>query len=241
MEPTTTSRAPSGPRSDATSHLQITSYGHTLPDGQAIAMRWTPPPGVRDHGGGPPPEGSDFFAAPPATIGALGSAATTLRVGLPVGPGVGAVAVRLLLGALMGALAGWLLRAAVGLPWFVAALAVPAGAAFAWWTLRRAPDQVCTFVGEDGIAILGCKGSRERHTAPRVLRFADAARFDRVVKDPAEDPRESYVLYRMTWYDARGRTLHEESSGFAPGNRRAEQLYAFARAAERAWHARRPS
>jgi len=193
---------------------------------------------VHDHGGGPPPEGADFFAAPPASLGALVSAATTLRVGLPVGPGAGAVAVRLLLGALMGALGGWLLRAAVALPWVVAALAVPAGAAFAWWTLRRAPDHVCTFVGENGIAILGCKGSRDSLTPPRVLLFDDAARFDRVVKDPAEDPRESYVLYRMTWYDARGRTLHEESNGFAPGNRRAEQLYAFARAAERAWLAR---
>ena len=201
--------------------------------------RWNPLPGLLDHRGEALPEDADFFAAPPAGIGAVTSAATTLRVGEQVGAGGAVLAVRLLLGVLMGALGAWLLRAAVGLPWAIAVLALPAGALFAWWTLRRAPDHVCTYVGEAGIAILGCKGARDALTPPRVLRFADAARFDRVVKDPAEDPRESYVLYRMTWSDAQGKTLHEESSGFAPGNRRAEQLYAFARAAECAWIASR--
>src|SRR4051812_34613412 len=44
------------------------------------ASAWTPPPGVAEHSDQPIPPDADFFVPPPAEIGPVRSARTTLRL-----------------------------------------------------------------------------------------------------------------------------------------------------------------
>jgi len=195
---------------------------------------------VHDHADGRLPPDADFFADPPPQLGALRSADTTLREGVPPWPPW----LRLLLLAGLGGVGGGagaeLVRAwpspVPALNWLLPA--VPAAVAvLAGWSLTRF-RHACSYVGSGGLARFACAGRRGRLTVAEVLPFAAAAELRAAQTRRYAGGRYRDTLYRFVWLDGGGRPCFEIA-----GRHRAEcglprdrhDPVHFALAAEAAW------
>ena len=143
----------------------------------AAETRWSPAPDLLRHSGDPIDPRSDFFAEPPAEIGELVSAETSLREGqkpwrLPT---------RLAMIGLIGwggyMVTDYLARGAG--PWdqgtymSLGLLATFVVMVVAWFLTRF--SQTCSYVGKLGIARFRCVGSRSRARLKSLFLFEDAA------------------------------------------------------------------
>ena len=144
---------------------------------------WSPPPYVTGHDGEPLSPECDFFVAPPAEIGPVRTAYTSLKKGVASRP----VAIRAAL-ALAAGIVGFLLtwgfdsltkilfvisdltRTPVIL-WEIALM--PLWVYLGWRKSRF--KHFCTFVGDSGCAHYQCERERSNAVQKSSLRFADAA------------------------------------------------------------------
>jgi hypothetical protein len=201
------------------------------------------PPGqdaeLRTHAGDALLRDADFFHDPPAEIGPLLSAHTTLRRGQQPWSPAARAGLALCLSAI-GLVAGLLICAAAEVRSSFGLFAWPAGLALLVLLivyLATGFRHTCTYVGRHGIARFVCSGSRDRIQTAEVFRF-----------DEATDLRTSQTLryvngvyqnttYNFTWHDINGRAryriggTHNSQAGTPPG----KHPYHWARAAELAW------
>ncbi|HVS36268.1 MAG TPA: hypothetical protein VMS17_11925 [Gemmataceae bacterium] len=194
---------------------------------------------LRNHGDGPLPQGADFFAPAPQSIGPLRSAATTLRVGKePMNPGV-----RLLVIGAVG-LGGVLLTAGIELAcqmsdafWMVLLPLIVGGVAALITLGATGFRHTCTYVGRDGVARFVCSGGRERLTVNEVFLFRDAADLRTAQTHYYRNGVYQNTSFAYTWYDVGGRKRYAITGAHNSQNSTPPHTHYFhyAKAAELAW------
>jgi hypothetical protein len=191
---------------------------------------------IGNHGGGQLTSRDDFFVPPPAEIGEVVSAYTSLRKETqPMSPGT--------------RLAGVLVAGAVGLAiGLVISLNIKNPFFQLFWPVLLASigllvvllatrfKHTCTYVAQEGVARFTCKGSREQ-MAGQVFCFKDAAELRTSQTRHYTNGVYQHTQYSYTWTDigGRGRFVlsgqHHSEAGTPP----AKDAYHFATAAEQAW------
>jgi hypothetical protein len=194
---------------------------------------------LANHGGGPLPNDSDFFADPPEQIGPVLSAHTTLTARKqPWSPGG-----RLVLAGIVG-LAGLLLGAVIvvlatprGDFWQILWPTVGSllGVAIAYGVTRF--SHVCTYVGRDGVAKFTCSGSRDRVKNAGTFLFRDALELRTGQTVRFVNGVYQGTDYSFTWTDVGGRPRHTIGGTYRnqKGPPVTSDLYHYGRAAETAW------
>jgi hypothetical protein len=195
--------------------------------------------GVTDHRGETRRPDAELFAAPPAEIGRVVSAESTLRAGksemvLPL---------RLLVSLVPGTLVTLaILWAAVDPPFNAdpvqQGLALAAGVALAaiiWYFTRF--SHRCSYVGEDGIALFTLRGRRDAQPSPQVMRFEEVAELCAPQTRHYLNGVYAGTEYDFRWRDAAGKQRMRLKGRYVGQNKppRAGDAYHFAAAAEAAW------
>lgn len=201
---------------------------------------WSPPASVTLHNGEPIPPDADFFRPPPAEIGELRSAQSTLvKSKQPV-----SLLARLLFaiglpGALFFGIVS-LFRTAnprdMDMVYILAiVIAAPVFIAVLYFTRFR---HACTFVGSLGIAEYKLAGSRESTPHERLLLFEKC--FDITTWQLSQYVNGIYstTQYKTTFRDANFHTLFQLQGNYRSeqGTPKAKSPYWFAVAAEGAWN-----
>ena len=211
----------------------------STPD-EIVAGSWVPPQDVKEHSDAPIPPDADFFAAPPAEIGKVQSAQTSLKHG----KSPWAMPMRFALAATVGAVLGgglyYVLTNAARRPsdpeWFMlAGLVFALGFTVAW--LSTGFKQTCSYVGEEGVARYTAKGSRENLAKLEYLHFADAAEVRTAQTRHYYNGVYTGTSYAFTWTDPAGRRLLKLSGQHRgkKGRPKPSDPFHFAEAAEIAW------
>jgi hypothetical protein len=207
------------------------------------ALVWTPTFGVINHGGDLLGTDAIFFAAPPAEIGNLLSADSTLGADLKTKKRNGYTTYLNWFQALLWAgLAGFL-------TWFILALliknditAILAGvtvAAFTFWRTFEKDGHVspatCTFVGSQGIAQYVWDDDESKRQTPHLLLFQNATELRTLETRHFIKNAYQYTTYVYQWYDS-SRAGFSVSGLYINQNSLSEsRSYHFALAAEKAW------
>ena len=178
---------------------------------------------IPHHTGDPLPGDADFFVDPPAEIGLLESAATTLRFGMqPRSPGARARLMLVL--ALVGLLVGWIIVKVLDIqsdfwwPWMVGGLGL--GVFLGWFTSKF--EHTCTYVGEEGVAHYECSGRRDHLKRADVFLFRDATELRTEQTRNYTNGFYQNTSYTFTWTDVGGRqryqisNSHESKEGTPP-------------------------
>jgi len=142
---------------------------------QTTDGRWLPPAEMCDHGGSAIPEDADFFVPPPAAIGEVVSAYTSLTRDVqptPSGTRAAWVGGAACAGALVGIVIAIVVQSPVPLVLFGLPLGCIGMALVLYATRFR---YRCTYVGREGVARFRCSGSRGQLDLEEVFRFRDAA------------------------------------------------------------------
>jgi hypothetical protein len=197
---------------------------------------WEPDEDLCNHAGGELGRKDDFFAPPPAEIGAIQSAHTSLRRDKrPLSPGV-RLAVALVGGA-AGLLIGLLIAVNLKSPFFQ--ILWPVGLSGLGLGILLAATRfshTCTYVGERGVARYACKGHRG-NVSDEVFLFDDATELRTGQTRHYTNGAYTHTAYSYTWTDVTGRPRftvagsHNSEQNTPP----AKDLFHFATAAEKAW------
>lgn len=202
---------------------------------QTIPETQEPEEPITDHAGRDLPDDIDFFAAPPAEIGTVSSAWSTLRQGaLPWSP------------ALRGLIGGIGLLIGVGIGLMISAFSEFAivlwpvllgviGFLIGWFA--TAFKHTCTFIGEGGMARFICRGNRDTLATSEIFLFSEAAELRTGQTRKYVNGVYQGTEYTYTWYDHEGRkrfvlngTYNAEKSLPKPTD-----PFHFANAGEMAW------
>jgi hypothetical protein len=192
---------------------------------------------MRDHGDGAIPAGRDFFVPPPAEIGEVVSAYSSLREGVrPTRPRVRAALVAVCGGAGFGVgilltfLADNLVPCIVlGIPLGSLGVVLPV-------YLTRFRHR-CTYVGREGVARFCCSGRREQLVVQEVFRFRDAAELRVSQVNRFANGAYQGTDYKYTWTDVLGQPCyriagtHRSRDDTPPSN----DPFQYALATEMAW------
>jgi hypothetical protein len=209
---------------------------------------WTPPSSVTDHQGNRLDPKADFFAAPPAEIGAIRSAYTSLEKtkGARTMPVRAAITAAF---AVVGFLLIWGfnylskiifviadLSHTPEMLWIVALTGFPA-----YWGWRfSAFRHFCTYAGQYGCAEYRCEGERSRIVQQTVLLFKDAGGLSTGQTRKTRNGVYQGTHYFYAWYTPdRGRILYQvKGLHFAEKKKPGPwDPYNFVLAVEKAWYA----
>lgn len=190
---------------------------------------------VPDHRGQSRPQTMEMFAAPPAGMGEILSAESTLRRGCRPWSLWNRIMFTAIVGALVWGALAWVQDWNSGRsnePHVVAWVGVIVFGPLAWYFTRF--SKRCTYVGRDGIATLSAGGSRQQ---ARVLVFSQAAELQAHIVRQYLNGAYVATKYHYTWRDAAGKKLFNVSCAHNCGKQAPRRLHAvhFALAAERAW------
>jgi hypothetical protein len=205
---------------------------------EALPPERNPDDEITDHGGRRLSSKVEFFADPPAEIGPIFSAYTTLREGKKpyslgarlLGTGVaGSLGLGLGVLIVLGASVRnefWQVVWPVGLTILIAGLAL----------LATNFSHTSTYVGRDGVARFKCRNSRENVTA-EVFRFRDATELRTSQTVHYVNGVYQNTTYSFQWTDVGGRTRYTIAGQHRSkqGNPPSTDAFHFARAAEFAW------
>jgi hypothetical protein len=185
------------------------------------------------------PADADFFVDPPAAIGLLTSAATTLRHGQqPWSPGAraGLMVALSLAGLLVAGIIVWVCDIRVGFWWWACVVGgLGLGPCLGWFASNF--SHTCTYVGQQGVAHYKCSGRRGRLTTSDVFLFRDATELRTEQTHHYTNGFYQNTTFTFTWTDVGGRERFEisgshESKDHAPPP---DDLFHYASAAEAAW------
>jgi len=208
---------------------------------------WNPPPEVTEHNGEPLGPNLDFFQAPPAEIGAIRSAHTSLQKGVRERP----VPLRATLALVAGAV-GFLLT--LGFDYLTKILLVLSDMTrtplilweiifiplWVWLGWRKSGfKHFCTFAGESGCAHFQCEHVRTRVTRRSYFLFRDASAVSTAITRRTKNGVYHGTNFYFHWYSANsGKPVYSITGNHMadaktppPGN-----FYNFARAVESAWY-----
>jgi hypothetical protein len=194
---------------------------------------------IQDHAGQPLRRDADFFVPPPAEIGPILSAYSSLtrdtkptplpaRAGIAAGAALGGLFVGVLIVAMFQV--GnefWLFLWPVG--------GGIAGGIIAWYCTRF--EHSCSYVGREGAARFVCSGSRENLTSREVFRFRDAAEIRTAQTMHYTNGAYTHTSFSSEWTDVGGRSrytiagTHKSKENNPPSG----NSYHFAQSAELAW------
>ncbi|MEO1352055.1 MAG: hypothetical protein AAFW84_25175 [Cyanobacteria bacterium J06635_15] len=167
---------------------------------------WTPPENVRNHAGTPITPDQIFFAAPPATIGPVITAASSLssepksrtllqKFGSPFLAAVG-IGFATWVVVFMVSFTGLSISPAL-MTVIVLVVAIAAGAWFYYeGEIFRAE---CSYVGQLGIARYTLKGSPTANPTTMVMHFADAVDLRTTQTRTYKNGQYQYTSYRYVW------------------------------------------
>jgi hypothetical protein len=208
---------------------------------------WNPPPTVTEHNGEPLAPDLDFFVEPPAEIGAVRTAHTSLKKGVRERP----VALRVGLALVAGAV-GFVLT--VGFDHLTKILFVASDITrtplVLWYSIfvplwvylgwrKSAFKHFCSFAGDYGCAHFQCEHARTKVTRISDLHFKDASavstRFIRRTKNGVYQGTSFY----FDWYSSNAEKAIFSISGSHMADSKtppANNFYHFARAVESAWY-----
>jgi hypothetical protein len=199
---------------------------------------WTPPEDLTNHGGAPLDAKVDLFAPPPAEIGEVLTADSTLRQGVqPWGLGT-----RIGLGFLIGCVLAVVVLVIttvldVDFEWLVGLSAGAGGLALLVTVLATGFNHTCTYVGKQGVARFKCSGSRENLSGSEVFPFHTATELRTTQVRRYVNGVYQGTTYTFTWTDDGGRTrfvingTHHSEAGNPPP----KDAYHFAGASEWSW------
>lgn len=198
--------------------------------------RWTPGDGVRGLDGDPPPAAEVFFAEPPAEIGPVRSAGSTLWAdeaeitpdAATIYPGALAAAMGLTAGLTAFVLTGW------SLPFALLFALLGALTAFAEVWRMACQRRYCAFVGRDGAARFGLREPFDEVELDARFSFADAAYG--FAAEPSQGPTR---LFDYRWTDENGYTVFRLFGALGTSNRAEAFAVQFARATRFGWLAER--
>jgi hypothetical protein len=203
---------------------------------------WTPPHGVTMHNGEPIPETMAFFEPPPAEIGEIVSAYSTVKRGkryssllsrwLWIGLGNACLAALIIvIGSIgqMGHMASAMVMAVVS----VIFVGIPVGFVF---TLIGEFRQSVTYVGRHGLfkALSPRNGKVSKREQ---FLFASASDLYVAIQNNYVNGVYSGSQFTFTWKDHQGRKVYKINGTYSSstGNPAAKNLLHFARAAEFVW------
>jgi hypothetical protein len=201
--------------------------------------KWRPDAQVTNHKRSRIPQDSDFFAPPPAEIGGILTAHSSLKRGeVPRTPRVRfarsfmAVVGVCLFGIVIlnfvdtGAIL-WRLFWIAGLPIFVG---------WCVWTASRFEHTV-TYVGTNGISRIKCRDERNRIPVVEVFCFAAASELRTGQTRHYRNFAYNGTTYQYTWSIGNGQNVYQLSGRHSSegGNPNEGDLYWFACSAEAAW------
>jgi hypothetical protein len=209
---------------------------------------WNPLPDVTEHHGATIPPDSDFFADPPADIGPVRTAHTSLRqnmqpksavVRLSIALACGA-ALEILLLALDHQTQGFLSHMLGETDPPLALVLVPIAllaACIAWITMRF--SHTCHYVGEDGIARFTCKRKRANIKGGSIFLFKNAATLVTTLNDHYRNSTYTHTNFGFYWF-----LSPKEKAVFAikgmhnspTGHPTPKHTYHFYRSAESSWY-----
>ena len=208
---------------------------------------WSPPPYVTGHDGEPLSPECDFFVAPPAEIGPVRTAYTSLKKGVASRP----VAIRAAL-ALAAGIVGFLLtwgfdsltkilfvisdltRTPVIL-WEIALM--PLWVYLGWRKSRF--KHFCTFVGDSGCAHYQCEQERSNAVQKSSLRFADAAGVSSQTVRRTKNGVYNGTNFYFHWYSSNpAKPIYSIAGNHMADSRTPppENFFNFASAVESAWY-----
>ena len=200
---------------------------------------WTPASDVTDHVGNALEADRVFFAPPPLEIGKIISAYSTILRNKNPNPPLPRVIAALALGSLAAFFAWMGLQdennpAILGMGVLVAG---SLGAMLGYMIIRK--TNVCTYVGENGVARYNIKNLNDTPRQSDLLRFADVAELRTRQTRNYYNGVYTGTTYNYTWSGGSGNrpftlsgTYHSSKGDPPPGD-----AFRFAGAAEAAWSA----
>lgn len=205
---------------------------------------WTPPSSLVNHGGEVLTDQVRFFGSPPAEIGQLLSANSSLGADLKGkkrdGYGTFNNWFQALIWAFMAGMFGWFVLALLLKNETVATVLAFVIAAFVMWrTLGKdagVQPAICTFVGTQGIAHYVWDEDESKRSTPLTMRFADAAELRTLETRHFINNAYQHTIYVYEW--SAGRAAKFVINGLyrnQQGVPLAKDRYYFALAAEKAW------
>jgi hypothetical protein len=197
---------------------------------------WEPGEDVKNHSGADLSGKDDFFVPPPAEIGEVVSATTSLRRGTePMAPGA-RLTLAIAVGT-VGLIIGLVIAVNLKTPfWQLFWPVVLGGIALGIALLATTFKHNCTYVGQEGVSRFTCSGHREQASEDTFL-FADASELRTSQTRHYTNGVYTHTAYNFTWTDVGGRVRFvingsHKSEGNTPPTR---HQFHFATAAERAW------
>jgi hypothetical protein len=208
---------------------------------------WSPPPTVTEHNGDRLDPELEFFVAPPAEIGAVRSAHTSLKKGerarptpirAAVGLGVGAVGFLLSMGfhRMTGIL--FIPASVTGTPPALWAGIFGLLAAYLGWRGSGFAYE-CNFAGDSGCAQFRCEGDRATVVRSSVFLFKGASAVSTRLIRSVKNGQYFGTKYYFHWYSSPFEKSIYDISGIHHADSKtppARDLYNFARAVESAWY-----
>ncbi len=197
---------------------------------ELIPEGWTPGPDVHHHDGSPISPDRVFFAPPPAEIGEIITASSTL----PIGKKPMSTVNRFLLAGFVGSLAvvGLNLAGADTIWQVLAALALLPVAL--WFTRFK---HTVRYVGKQGIAILTTKSRPDRVSRSEVFLFQNANELRTGQTRQYVNGVYSGTSYSFNWTDAAGKKVFKLSGTYHGEKKppKPKDPFHFAESAELAW------
>ena len=203
--------------------------------------RWAPPEGTTTHSGDPIDPAADFFAEPPAEIGDLVAAETTLSTKARPWKTVSRVVLAGLIGwggaMILDFFAKQNNPADPGVFTFFEVLLFLGVAGLTWYLTRF--SHTCSFVGKLGLARFRCTGSRNRVRPPEVFQFEQASELRTSQTRHYYNGIYTGTAYAFTWTDSGGLKRFKLSGTYRGENSlpKAKDPFHFAIMAEGAWSA----
>jgi hypothetical protein len=192
-----------------------------------------------NHGGKPLPADIDFFIPPPAEIGPLRSACSTLRQGNEPIP----LAARLFIMAPVGGLLWFvctmiLFYLDIRNPFWKTVLPMVVVLVGAYIVVRATRFRhTCSYVGQEGVARYICSGKRDNITTSELFLFRGATDLRTATTIRYYNGAYQGTDYSFTWSDISGQPRYQVkgSHNSEPGTPPAKDPYQFGRAAEINW------
>jgi hypothetical protein len=203
----------------------------SMPQDADEPATWVPGPDVTDHTGDPLPPEMDFFAPPPAEIGEVRTARSSLKeTTRPASPALQFLALFV---------PGFVAIAALQLAGVESVLVqglVFLGLFLVGWRFTRFAHD-CSYVGKDGIARFRCKGRRDRVTRREVFLFRDATELRTAQTRQYTNGVYTGTSYTFKWTDADGRKVYALSGTYRGEKKppKPKDRFHFAASAEVAW------
>jgi len=224
----------------------MSSQASPFPQVQAQAGAWTPPPGVTEHTGEPLSAEYDFSTSPPADIGEVKSAYSSVKKGpklntRPARIRAAAIAAAVGVGVAIGLEGAARLLSTLAFETHIPrpfwALLPGALLAMLFWRLTRSSG-TCNFVGSAGCAGFAGAASGGKFIRHRVLRFKDAEGLAVSVTRHFRQTEYTYTEFSFRWFPPLGEKPCFDIAGSHGANLEIPptgNYYNYGRAAEAAW------